>query len=61
MFSVGLAATLTGLGLGVVYARRLIPGRLASSRLATVLPAASALAIVAVGGMLTVRALPGVV
>jgi ABC-type nickel/cobalt efflux system permease component RcnA len=61
MFSLGLAATLTALGLGVVYARRLIPARLASGRLATLLPAASALAIVAVGGVLTARAIPGVV
>jgi ABC-type nickel/cobalt efflux system permease component RcnA len=58
-FSVGLAGTLTGLGLAVVYARRLLPSRLTAGRLAGLLPAISALAIVAVGCVLTVRALPG--
>jgi nickel/cobalt exporter len=60
-FSLGLAGTLTGLGLAVVYAKRLIPARLAAGRLASVLPAASALLIVAVGTVLAVRAVPGVV
>jgi len=60
-FSVGLAGTLTGLGLLVVYARRLIPRGPLTGRLATVLPAVSALAIVVVGCVLTVRAVPGVV
>jgi nickel/cobalt exporter len=59
-FSLGLAATLTGLGLAVVSARRLIPSRLAAGRLATGLPAASALLIVAVGCVLTAKAVPGV-
>jgi nickel/cobalt exporter len=59
-FSLGLAATLTVLGLAVVSARRLIPSGLASGRLATALPAISALLIVAVGCVLTARALPGV-
>ena len=61
VFSLGLAATLTGLGLTVVYARGLIPTRLASGRLASALPAVSALVIVAVGALLTARAVPGVV
>jgi ABC-type nickel/cobalt efflux system permease component RcnA len=60
-FSLGLAATLTGLGLVVVSARKLIPPRLAAGRLAAVLPAASALLIVGVGFVLTARAVPGVV
>jgi ABC-type nickel/cobalt efflux system permease component RcnA len=60
-FSLGLAATLTGLGLIVVSARRWIPPRLAAGRLAAVLPAASALLIVGVGCVLTARAVPGVV
>ena len=60
-FSLGLAGTLTGLGLAVVYARQVIPRRLAAGRLAAALPAASALLIVAVGAVLTVRAVPGVV
>jgi nickel/cobalt exporter len=59
-FSLGLAATLTVLGLAVVSARRLIPSGLASGRLATTLPAVSALLIVAVGCVLTAKALPGV-
>jgi nickel/cobalt transporter (NicO) family protein len=60
-FSVGLAATLTALGLLVVHARRLLPRGRMTGRLATVLPAASALAIVVVGFVLTARAVPGVV
>jgi ABC-type nickel/cobalt efflux system permease component RcnA len=60
-FSLGLAGTLTGLGLVVVSARRWIPPRLAAGRLAAVLPAASALLIVGVGFVLTARAVPGVV
>jgi nickel/cobalt transporter (NicO) family protein len=60
-FSLGLAATLTGLGLIVVSARRWIPPRLAAGRLAAALPAASALLIVGVGCVLTARAVPGVV
>ena len=60
-FSVGLAATLTALGLAVVSARRWIPARLAAGRLAAALPAASALLIVGVGCVLTAKAVPGVV
>jgi nickel/cobalt exporter len=60
-FSLGLAATLTGLGLVVVSARKLIPRRLASGRPAAVLPAASALLIVGVGFVLTAKAVPSVV
>jgi nickel/cobalt transporter (NicO) family protein len=60
-FSLGLAATLTSLGLVVVWARRIVPPRLVSSRLVAALPAASALLIVAVGFVLTVKAVPGVV
>jgi nickel/cobalt transporter (NicO) family protein len=60
-FSLGLAATLTGLGLVVVSARKWIPPRLAAGRLAAVLPAASALLIVGVGCVLTAKAVPGLV
>jgi ABC-type nickel/cobalt efflux system permease component RcnA len=65
-FSLGLAGTLTGLGLAVVWARKLLPRmtlprRGLASRLVTSLPAASALAIVAVGCVLTANALPGLV
>ena len=60
VFSLGLAATLTGLGLGVVYAGKLTSRLSFSSRLATVLPSVSALLIVGVGLMLTLRAVPKV-
>jgi ABC-type nickel/cobalt efflux system permease component RcnA len=60
-FSLGLAATLTALGLAVVSARRWIPPRFAAGRLAAALPAASALLIVGVGCVLTANAVPGVV
>jgi nickel/cobalt exporter len=65
-FSLGLAGTLTGLGLAVVYARRLLPrpqgsGGTALARVAVILPALSAGLIVGVGCLLTVNALPGVV
>jgi nickel/cobalt transporter (NicO) family protein len=60
-FSIGLAGTLTALGLLVVYARRILPKARLDGRLATVLPAASALAIVAVGFVLTAQAVPNVV
>ena len=51
-FSLGLAATLTVLGLAVVHATRLpVPGRVAA-----VLPTASAVAIVGVGVLLTFQA-----
>jgi nickel/cobalt transporter (NicO) family protein len=65
-FSLGLAGTLTGLGLAVVYARRLLPrpqgsGGMALARVAAILPALSAGLIVGVGCLLTVNALPGVV
>ncbi len=58
-FSLGLAGTLTVLGLAVVSARRLIPPHLAAGRVMTALPAASALLIVAVGCVLTAKAVPG--
>jgi nickel/cobalt transporter (NicO) family protein len=60
-FSIGLAGTLTVLGLLVVYARRVLPRLRGDGRVATVLPAASALAIVVVGFVLTAQAVPGIV
>jgi nickel/cobalt exporter len=60
-FSLGLAGTLTVLGLAVVYARKVIPARFAAGRLAAALPAMSALLIVGIGCVLTVKAVPGVV
>ena len=69
-FSLGLAGTLTALGLVVVYARKLLPrlGRLRPgegagrglSRVAAALPAASAVVIVGVGCLLTANAIPAV-
>ena len=59
-FSAGLAATLTALGLAVVYAGRAL-GRLpVPGRLVMALPTVSALLIVAVGVVLTVQAVPQV-
>ena len=60
-FSLGLAGTLTCLGLAVVYARQVIPARLAAGRVVAALPTVSAGLIVAVGTALTLRAVPGVV
>ena len=60
-FSVGLASTLTALGLVVVYAKRLLPRLDLGGRVASALPALSALLILGVGVMLTIRALPGIV
>ena len=60
-FSLGLAGTLTVLGLAVVHARRFVPPRIAASRLAALMPAASALLVMAVGFVLAARAVPGVV
>jgi nickel/cobalt exporter len=60
-FSFGLAATITTIGLAVVYARTLMSRLDFSSRLATALPAFSALAIVVVGIVLTAQAVPKVI
>jgi ABC-type nickel/cobalt efflux system permease component RcnA len=57
-FSLGLATTLTVLGLLVVYARRSVSGLRVSPRLVTALPSASALVIVGVGVVLTAQAVP---
>jgi nickel/cobalt transporter (NicO) family protein len=58
-FSLGLAGTLTALGLVVVHAQRHLP-RLRLPRLTAALPAASALLIVGVGCVLTANAAPEV-
>ena len=57
-FSAGLACTLVALGLAVVYGQRLFSRLPAPGRLATALPAASAVVIVGVGFVLTAQALP---
>jgi nickel/cobalt transporter (NicO) family protein len=57
-FSAGLAATLTALGLAVVYAGRALERVPRAGRVAAVLPTVSAVAIVAVGCVLTAQAVP---
>ena len=59
-FSLGLAATLTGLGLIVVNARKVTARLRISPRLVAALPPLSALLIVGVGLVLTARAIPEV-
>jgi ABC-type nickel/cobalt efflux system permease component RcnA len=59
-FSLGLAATMTAIGLAVVYAQRALARLRVPGRLTAALPAVSALVIVAVGCVLTARAVPGV-
>ncbi len=59
-FSLGLAATLTGLGLGVVYAGKALSRMPVPARLTATLPTVSALLIVGVGVVLTAQALPQV-
>jgi nickel/cobalt exporter len=53
VFSLGLAATLSGLGLGVVYARSLLTRVNVGGEIAAVLPSLSAVVIVAAGLVLT--------
>jgi ABC-type nickel/cobalt efflux system permease component RcnA len=59
-FSLGLAATITGIGVAVVYARTLLSRLDFTSRAASALPALSALVIVVVGCVLTAQAVPKV-
>ena len=60
-FSIGLASVISGIGLAVLYARKLFV-RLPSDhgRIVQVLPVASAVIITALGLVLTARSLPGV-
>jgi ABC-type nickel/cobalt efflux system permease component RcnA len=60
-FSLGLAATITGIGLVAVLARRAFSRVSLEGRLVRALPSLSAFAILLVGVVLTVRALPAVV
>jgi ABC-type nickel/cobalt efflux system permease component RcnA len=57
-FSAGLAATLTAIGLAVVHAGRALERVPRAGRVAAVLPTISAVAIVAVGCLLTAQAVP---
>ena len=59
-FSVGLAATITGIGLLAVTARRAFNRMTFQGPVIRLLPAASALVIIALGIAMTVRALPTV-
>jgi ABC-type nickel/cobalt efflux system permease component RcnA len=59
-FSVGLAGLLSVIGLLVLYARRFVDRLPLDGRLMAAAPAISALIIVALGIVLTVRAIPGV-
>jgi nickel/cobalt exporter len=60
-FSLGLAGTITAIGLVAVLARRAFSRLSLDGPLIQVLPAVSALVILAVGIGLTVKALPGVI
>jgi nickel/cobalt exporter len=60
-FSLGLAATITAIGLVAVLARRAFSRLSLDGRIVQALPAVSAVVIVAVGVVLTVRAIPQVV
>jgi ABC-type nickel/cobalt efflux system permease component RcnA len=60
-FSLGLAATITGIGLVAVLARRAFSRVSLDGPAVRALPSASAVVILLVGVVLTVRALPGVV
>ena len=59
-FSAGLALSITGIGLVAVYAKQIFKRASFEGRLVRLLPAASALVILAAGLALTVRALPKV-
>jgi nickel/cobalt transporter (NicO) family protein len=59
-FSIGLAATITGIGLVAVYARRAFSRLSLDGPLVRALPAVSAALILGVGIAITARALPGV-
>jgi len=59
-FSLGLAATITGIGLVAVLARRVFSRVSFEGRLVRILPAISALVIFCVGVVITAKAVPGV-
>ena len=59
-FSAGLAMTLTGLGLAVVFSRRALARLRVPAGVTAALPALSAVVIVAVGFVLTAQAIPQV-
>ena len=60
-FSFGLAAVVSGIGLTVIYARRLFQRLPADrGRFVAALPIASAAIITTLGAALTLRSLPGI-
>jgi ABC-type nickel/cobalt efflux system permease component RcnA len=59
-FSLGLATALTAIALAVVYAGRLTPRLPVPGRLAAAAPVVSTVAILAIGVLITARALPQV-
>src|SRR6185503_11574617 len=59
-FSLGLAGAMTAVGLAAVSARRFLRKKSFDGRLVRALPAASAALILALGLVMTTRALPGV-
>jgi ABC-type nickel/cobalt efflux system permease component RcnA len=59
-FSAGLALSITGIGLVAVFAKQIFKRASFEGRLVRLLPAASALVILAAGFAMTVRALPKV-
>jgi ABC-type nickel/cobalt efflux system permease component RcnA len=59
-FSAGLALSITGIGLVAVYAKQVFKRASFEGRLVRLLPAASALVILAAGLAMTARALPKV-
>ena len=59
-FSVGLAATITAIGLAAVLARRAFSRANFDGPVVRALPAVSAVVILAVGLVITVRAIPGI-
>jgi ABC-type nickel/cobalt efflux system permease component RcnA len=59
-FSAGLALSITGIGLVAVLAKQIFKRASFEGRLVRLLPAASALVILAAGLAMTVRALPKV-
>jgi nickel/cobalt transporter (NicO) family protein len=59
-FSMGLALTITGIGLVAVYAKRAFSRMSFQGRVVGLLPAASALVILVAGVLMTLRALPEV-
>jgi nickel/cobalt exporter len=59
-FSIGLAATITGIGLLAIGARRVFSRISLQGPVVRLLPAVSALVILGFGIAMTVRALPGI-